>query len=130
MAPVASRTNRCGLFSGPPATDTKSFGKPASRGALTKRAARFRTLAKLPYSRPEHCALPSLPLPFFIGYRYLRSKQRNRFAAFIGLASVLGIALGVAVLIIVLSVMNGFEREVTQHILGMTADVTVFGGGA
>ena len=73
--------------------------------------------------------MPSLPLPLFIGYRYLRSKQRNRFAAFIGLASVLGIALGVAVLIIVLSVMNGFEREVTQHILGMTADVTVFGGG-
>lgn len=61
------------------------------------------------------------PLPTFIAGRYLRSKRKNRFASFISVASVLGIALGVAVLVIVLSVMNGFEVEVTRHILGMTS---------
>lgn len=67
------------------------------------------------------------PLPAFIATRYLRSKRKNRFASFISVASVLGIALGVAVLIIVMSVMNGFEVEVTKHILGMTSHASIFG---
>jgi len=69
------------------------------------------------------------PLSLFIGLRYLRGKRRNRFATFVSFASVLGVAIGVAVLIIVLSVMNGFEREVAGHILGMTSHATVFRGG-
>ncbi|MBI2799743.1 MAG: lipoprotein-releasing ABC transporter permease subunit [Gammaproteobacteria bacterium] len=66
------------------------------------------------------------PLSLFIALRYLRTKRRNRFATFISYASVFGIGLGAAVLIIVLSVMNGFEREVSRHILDMTAHASVF----
>lgn len=69
------------------------------------------------------------PLTLFIGLRYLRGKRRNRFATFVTMASVLGVALGVAVLLVVLSVMNGFEREVSGHILGMTSHATVFRRG-
>lgn len=69
------------------------------------------------------------PLPTFIAARYLRSKRKNRFASFIAMASIVGIALGVAVLVIVLSVMNGFEVEVTRHILGMTAHASIMEGG-
>ena len=60
------------------------------------------------------------PITAFIAVRYLGTKRKNRFAAFVSIVSILGIALGVAVLIIVSSVMNGFEKEVTRHILGMT----------
>ena len=69
------------------------------------------------------------PLALFIGLRYLGGKRRNRFATFVTMASVLGVALGVAVLLVVLSVMNGFEREVAGHILGMTSHATVFRRG-
>jgi len=65
------------------------------------------------------------PLPIFLAFRYLRVKRKNRFAAFVALASVAGIALGVAILSIVLSVMNGFERQVAARILGMTSHATV-----
>ncbi|MCB1747881.1 MAG: lipoprotein-releasing ABC transporter permease subunit [Gammaproteobacteria bacterium] len=61
------------------------------------------------------------PTSLFIALRYLRSRRRHRFTGFVSLVSLLGIALGVAALVIVLSVMNGFEREVTRHVLGMTA---------
>ena len=67
------------------------------------------------------------PVPLFIALRYLRAKRRNRFASIVSTVSVAGIGLGVGVLLIVLSVMNGFEREVSARILGMTADVTLFG---
>ena len=70
------------------------------------------------------------PLPLFIAARYLRAKRKNRFASLVTGVSVAGIGLGVAVLIIVLSVMNGFEREISARILGMTADATVFGSPA
>jgi lipoprotein-releasing system permease protein len=69
------------------------------------------------------------PLPLWVGLRYLRAKRRSGFATFISFASVLGIALGVAVLVIVLSIMNGFEREVARHILGMTSHASVFKAG-
>lgn len=65
------------------------------------------------------------PLTLFVALRYVRSKRRHRFASFVSLASVLGIALAVGALVIVLSVMNGFEREVTRHVLGMTAHALV-----
>jgi lipoprotein-releasing system permease protein len=61
------------------------------------------------------------PLAFFVGLRYTRSRRRNHFISFISLISTLGIALGVIVLITVLSVMNGFHEEVRERILGMAS---------
>lgn len=58
-------------------------------------------------------------LPFYIGLRYLRAKRRNHFISFISGVSMTGLTLGVMVLIIVLSVMNGFDREMRTRILGM-----------
>ncbi|MDJ0911058.1 MAG: lipoprotein-releasing ABC transporter permease subunit [Woeseiaceae bacterium] len=57
----------------------------------------------------------------FIGLRYLRAKRRTRFVSFITLISLIGIALGVAALIVILSVMNGFEGELRDRLLSMTA---------
>ena len=65
------------------------------------------------------------PFELFIGLRYSRSRRRNHFISFISLISMLGVMLGVAALIVVLSVMNGFEQELRQRILGMTAHATV-----
>ena len=65
------------------------------------------------------------PFEVFIGLRYLRAKRRNGFISFISLVSVLGIALGVAALIIVLSVMNGFQKEIRGRILGAAAHIEV-----
>ena len=69
----------------------------------------------------------NLPLELFIGLRYTRAKRRNHFISFISLISMLGIALGVMALIVVLSVMNGFEKELRDRILGMVSHVTVTG---
>ena len=57
----------------------------------------------------------------FIGLRYLRAKRRTSFVSFITAVSLLGIALGVAALIVILSVMNGFEGELRDRLLSMTA---------
>ena len=67
----------------------------------------------------------NLPLELFIGLRYTRAKRRNHFISFISLISMLGIALGVMALIVVLSVMNGFEKELRERILGMVSHITV-----
>ena len=67
------------------------------------------------------------PLELFVGLRYTRAKRRNHFISFISLTSMLGIALGVTALITVLSVMNGFEKELRERILGMAAHATVSG---
>lgn len=64
-------------------------------------------------------------LEIFIGLRYLRPRQQNRFVSFITLASMIGVALGVAALIVVLSVMNGFENELRGRLLSMTSHATV-----
>lgn len=66
-----------------------------------------------------------------IGRRYLRSSRGNRFVSFISIISMVGVALGVAVLIVVLSVLNGFEQELRVRILGMTSHATIsaFGSG-
>lgn len=58
-------------------------------------------------------------LPLLIGFRYLAAKRRNHFISFISASSMVGMTLGVAVLILVLSVMNGFDRELRERILGM-----------
>jgi len=65
------------------------------------------------------------PIPLFIGLRYTRAKRRNHFISFISLTSILGLMLGVAVLITVLSVMNGFDRELKNRILGMVPHATL-----
>ncbi len=62
-----------------------------------------------------------------IGTRYLRSAHRRGFVSFVAMMSVIGLALGVAVLIVVLSVMNGFERELRARILAVTAHATLSG---
>ena len=67
------------------------------------------------------------PLVLYIGLRYIRAKRRTQFISFITLTSVFGIALGVIALITVLSVMNGFEAELRERILGMTSHTTITG---
>jgi lipoprotein-releasing system permease protein len=62
---------------------------------------------------------------FLIGQRYLRASRGNRFVSFISTISMAGVAIGVAVLIVVLSVMNGFEREVRERILSLTSHATI-----
>jgi len=62
---------------------------------------------------------------FFIGRRYLRSARGKSFASFISVISMAGVAIGVAVLIVVLSVMNGFESELRSRILSMTSHATI-----
>ena len=69
----------------------------------------------------------TLPFELFVGLRYTRAKRRNHFISFISLISMLGIALGVAALIVVLSVMNGFGNELRDRILGVVSHVTVTG---
>src|SRR5210317_2662739 len=65
------------------------------------------------------------PVELFVGLRYLRAKRRTRFVSFITLISLIGIALGVAALIVILSVMNGFEGELRSRLLSMSAHGTV-----
>lgn len=69
------------------------------------------------------------PIPVAIGLRYLRAKRRNGFISFISLASMLGIALGVAALITTLAVMSGFQREIRDRMLQMAAHATVSADG-
>ncbi|MBI1673803.1 lipoprotein-releasing ABC transporter permease subunit LolE [Shewanella sp. NKUCC01_JLK] len=67
------------------------------------------------------------PLALSIGWRFYRARQSNSFISFISFASTAGIALGVAVLIIVLSAMNGFERELEQRLLGVVPQADIVG---
>jgi lipoprotein-releasing system permease protein len=70
------------------------------------------------------------PYELFVGLRYTRAKRRTHFISFISLVSMLGIALGIAALITVMSVMNGFEKEIRTRILGAAAHIQVLGGEA
>ncbi len=70
------------------------------------------------------------PIPVAIGLRYLRAKRRNGFISFISMASILGIALGVTVLITTLAVMSGFQKEIRDRLLQMAAHATVSAQGA
>ena len=71
----------------------------------------------------------ALPYELLIGLRYTRAKRRNQFVSFISLISMAGIALGVAALIVVLSVMNGFQTELRGRILGVVSHVQISGAG-
>jgi len=73
-------------------------------------------------------SLPPLqPYELFVGLRYTRTKRRNHFISFISLISMAGIGLGVAALIVVLSVMNGFQKELRARILGVASHVQIQG---
>ncbi len=89
-----------------------------------------------------HCAPKEVPFggaiflrvsvnsfPLFVGLRYTRARQRTRFISVISLISVIGIALGMTVLITVLSVFNGFQREVRTRMLSAVAHVQISGLG-
>ena len=65
------------------------------------------------------------PYQLAIALRYLRTTRGHSFISFISAVSMVGIGLAVAVLIVVLSVMNGFEHELQQRILGMVSDATI-----
>jgi lipoprotein-releasing system permease protein len=65
------------------------------------------------------------PVELFVGLRYLRAKRRTRFVSFITLISLIGVSLGVAALIVILSVMNGFEGELRSRLLSMSAHGSV-----
>ena len=67
------------------------------------------------------------PYELSIALRYLRARSSHSFISFISAVSMIGIGLAVAVLIVVLSVMNGFEHELQQRILGMVSDATIGG---
>jgi lipoprotein-releasing system permease protein len=69
----------------------------------------------------------ALPYELVIGLRYTRAKRRNHFISFISLISMLGIALGVTALIVVLSVMNGFQTELRGRILAVVSHVQISG---
>ncbi|MFP5407022.1 MAG: ABC transporter permease, partial [Gammaproteobacteria bacterium] len=75
-----------------------------------------------------------IPYELFIGLRYTRANRRtgrrNGFISFISALSIAGIALGVAALITVLSVMNGFQKEVRDRMLSVLSDIEVFAGQA
>ncbi len=65
------------------------------------------------------------PLPLFIGLRYIGAKHHTHFFSFVSLISLLGLTLGVAALVLVLSVMNGFEGELKDRILGSIPQVLI-----
>jgi len=69
----------------------------------------------------------ALPYELLIGLRYTRTKRRNHFISFISMISMLGIALGVAALIVVLSVMNGFQTELRGRILAVVSHIEISG---
>ncbi len=69
------------------------------------------------------------PYELFIGLRYTRAKRRNHFISFISLISILGMALGVTALIVVLSVMNGFQKEIRARMLGASPHLEVVADG-
>jgi lipoprotein-releasing system permease protein len=71
----------------------------------------------------------ALPYELLIGLRYTRAKKHNHFISFISLISMFGIALGVAALIVVLSVMNGFQTELRSRILAVVSHVEITGVG-
>jgi len=70
------------------------------------------------------------PVPVFVGLRYSLAREHSFFVSFITWVSLLGVALGVAALITVLSVMNGFESELRTRLLSLSAHATLSAGGA
>ena len=63
------------------------------------------------------------PLPVYVGLRYVRARSTRFFVSFITWASLVGVGVGVAALIVILSVMNGFESELRERLLSLSAQV-------
>jgi lipoprotein-releasing system permease protein len=80
---------------------------------------------KASFSAFKHALAQRLPYELWIGWRYTRAKRNNHFISFISLTSMIGIALGVMALIVVLSVMNGFQDELRKRILGVASHIEV-----
>src|SRR6516162_1869369 len=81
-------------------------------------------LGRMPES-PKKSTGIFAPFEWMIAARYLRAKRQESFISVISLFSLIGIALGVATLIIVMSVMNGFRVELLKSILGLSGHVTI-----
>src|SRR6201996_1884185 len=79
---------------------------------------------RMPDSHPQKMGIFA-PFEWMIAARYLRAKRQESFISVISLFSLIGIALGVATLIIVMSVMNGFRVELLKSILGLSGHVTI-----
>ena len=77
------------------------------------------------FSAFKHALAQRRPYELWIGWRYTRAKRNNHFISFISLTSMIGIALGVMALIVVLSVMNGFQDELRKRILGVASHIEV-----
>ena len=69
------------------------------------------------------------PFERAVAGRYLRARRGERFVSIIAIFSLIGIALGVATLIIVMAVMNGFQADLMGRILGLNGDMTIYGAG-
>ncbi len=65
------------------------------------------------------------PLPLFVGLRYVRARNRKFFVSFITWVSLVGVCVGVAALIVILSVMNGFEGELRDRLLALSAHARI-----
>src|SRR5215470_16344163 len=70
------------------------------------------------------------PLPVYVGLRYVRARSTRFFVSFITWASLAGVGVGVAALIVILSVMNGFESELRDRLLSLGAQVRVIAAAA
>src|SRR5688500_18174880 len=100
-----------------------------SRARKASRPLPYRSSPFMAHSRLSFFVSLVNSYELFIGLRYTRSRQRTRFISVISLISIVGIALGMTVLITVLSVFNGFQREVRTRMLGAVAHVQVQGFG-
>src|SRR5690606_1765817 len=98
------------------------FGVTKPRSSrLDQRVVRLNRTHEMIVHRPSMAA----PFELWIGRRYVRSRSGNRFVSMISATSMLGIAIAVAVLIVVLSVVNGFEQELRLRLLAMSAHATI-----
>src|SRR6266699_4179396 len=70
------------------------------------------------------------PLPVYVGLRYVRARSHSFFVSFITWASLVGVGVGVAALIVILSVLNGLESELRDRLLSLGAEVRVTGAAA
>ena len=83
--------------------------------------------SRCPRVKPDYHLYFVQPYELLVGLRYTRAKRRNHFISFISMASMIGIAIGVMALIVVLSVMNGFQKELRVRILGVASHVQIGG---
>jgi lipoprotein-releasing system permease protein len=98
--------------------------RPLAQGLVMDGFAQGPYVGRMPESTPRNTGIFA-PFEWMIAARYLRAKRQESFISVISLFSLIGIALGVATLIIVMSVMNGFKVELLKSILGLSGHVTI-----